>query len=68
MTKNDLKLLKEEIDKPILIGSGINKENANLFLEHCDGVIVGTSLKEAGMTNNPISKDRVIQFVKSLNY
>ena len=65
---NDLKLLKEEIDKPILIGSGINKENANLFLEHCDGVIVGTSLKEAGMTNNPISKDRVIQFVKSLNY
>ena len=65
---NDLKLLKEEIDKPILIGSGINKDNANLFLEHCDGVIVGTSLKEDNKTNNPISKDNVIQFVESLNY
>ena len=42
----DLKLLKQELNKPILIGSGINKDNVNVFLEHCDGVIVGTSLKK----------------------
>ena len=64
----DLKLLKQELNKPILIGSGINKDNVNVFLEHCDGVIVGTSLKKDNQTNNPISVINVKEFVKSITY
>jgi len=62
----DLKLLKKEINKPILIGSGINKDNVNVFLEHCDGVIVGTSLKKDNQTNNPISVINVKEFIQSI--
>ena len=64
----DVILLKQEINKPILIGSGINKDNVNVFLEHCDGVIVGTSLKKDNQTNNPISAINVKEFVKSITH
>ena len=61
---DDLINLKDEIDKPILVGSGINKDNVNNYLKYCDGVIVGTSLKENNMTNNPVSKENVREFIK----
>lgn len=61
---DDLINLKDEIDKPILVGSGINKDNVNNYLKYCDGVIVGTSLKENNMTNNPVSKENVKEFIK----
>ena len=64
----ELENLHKEINQPILVGSGINKNNVNNFLKYCDGVIVGTSLKEDGQTNNPISKNNVIEFVKSVDY
>lgn len=64
----ELENLHKEINQPILVGSGINKNNVNNFLKYCDGVIVGTSLKEDGQTNNPISKNNVIEFVRSVDY
>ena len=36
----------------------------NNYLKYCDGVIVGTSLKENNMTNNPVSKQNVREFIK----
>ena len=61
---DDLIKLKGEIDKPVLVGSGINKDNVSNYLEYCDGVIVGTSLKENNTTNNPVSRENVREFIK----
>lgn len=44
---------------PLLIGSGFSIENAAELLPHADGVIVGTSLKVDGITDNPVDEERV---------
>jgi len=56
----DLMMVKKMIpDRPVLVGSGVDKENAVKFLEHADGAIVGTSLKIGGVVDNPIDEKRV---------
>lgn len=44
---------------PILIGSGLDPENAHALLEHADGAIVGTWLKEDGDVARPVDRERV---------
>lgn len=46
-------------DSPIVIGSGFSKENAEELFEYADGAIVGTCLKEGGITENPVDERRV---------
>lgn len=48
---------------PVLVGSGANKDNIVKFLRYADGAIVGTSLKEGGVTQNPVSLQRVKEFM-----
>lgn len=56
----DLAIVKETIpERPLLVGSGVNMENVKEFLKVADGVIVGTSLKEGGVAQNPVDKERV---------
>lgn len=62
----DVKAVREVIERPILIGSGMNKNNISDFLDHADGAIVGTSLKEGGITENPVDQDRVDEFVTAV--
>ena len=45
--------------RPILIGSGTSAENVAAFLEHADGIIVGTSLKKDGVMQNEVDTGRV---------
>ena len=45
--------------RPILIGSGASAENVPAFLQHADGIIVGTSLKKDGVMENPVDVNRV---------
>jgi uncharacterized protein len=52
---------------PILIGSGITADNIIVYWDHADGFIVGSHFKEEGKWQNPVSKDRVIQFVERFN-
>ncbi len=52
-------------DKPLLIGSGANRENAATLLASADGVIVGSSLKRQGKIENPIDVERVRSFVNA---
>jgi uncharacterized protein len=42
-----LAALREEVDAPLLVGSGLTAENASQFAD-ADGAIVGTSLKKLG--------------------
>ena len=38
---------------------GVNGENVSEVLQHADGVIVGTSIKEGGLTANPVDAERL---------
>jgi predicted TIM-barrel enzyme len=53
-----LRDVRNAIDAPLLIGSGLTAENAARFYE-ADGAIVGTSLKSDGV----IDRSRVEQLV-----
>jgi membrane complex biogenesis BtpA family protein len=55
----ELVAVRERIgDQPILIGSGLDVENAEALLAHVSGAIVGSSLKEAGV-HSPVDAERV---------
>jgi uncharacterized protein len=51
-------------DVPLLANTGVNQANVKEILAHCDGVIVGTSLKVDGNTWNPVDPSRARQLVE----
>ena len=53
-------------DVPVLVGSGVNPENAAALLEHADGVIVGSWIKADGVVTNPVDRDRVAALVRAV--
>jgi hypothetical protein len=55
-----LRALREQVDAPLLLGSGLTAENAATFAE-ADGAIVGTSLKKDGV----VDAGRVAAVVKA---
>ena len=52
-------------DCPLLIGSGADEHNVHSFLSVADGVIVGTSVKEGGVCENPVDRERVRRLVEA---
>jgi len=52
--------------KPILIGSGADESNIAAFLQHADGVIVGSSLKHDGVMEKPVDPARVRRFMDAV--
>jgi uncharacterized protein len=62
-----LRMVRKATDAPLLVASGITPENAASYLAHCDGLIVGTSLKENGRTEAPIDPDRARALVEAVN-
>jgi membrane complex biogenesis BtpA family protein len=58
-TKKALKIKNAITGIPILIGSGLDAENASELLTISDGAIVGTSLKINSITSNPIDVNKV---------
>ena len=46
-------------DVLVLVGSGVTEENITRVIEHSDGAIIGTSLKEGGIVNNRVDAERV---------
>ena len=48
----------------VLVGSGVDEDNAASYLEHADGAIVGTSLKVDGLVSNPVDPKRVRQLAR----
>jgi membrane complex biogenesis BtpA family protein len=56
----------EEIDAmrvgtrlPVIVGSGVNLENARSIFSASDGAIVASAMKEQGVWWNPVSRERV---------
>ena len=46
-------------DGLVLVGSGVNESNIWRVIEHSNGAIIGTSLKEGGVITNKVDSDRV---------
>ena len=46
-------------DGLVLVGSGVTEDNIKRVLEHSDGAIIGTSLKEDGVVANRVDPERV---------
>ena len=64
---NDVKIVKKTVSIPVLIGSGITLENINKYLKYADGFIMGSYFKDEGKWHNPVSSNRVTQFVKKFD-
>ena len=60
-----IKNVKNSVEVPVFAGSGINYKNIEEYLKICDGVIVGSSLKEGGRMNGRVELDRVVKLVDS---
>lgn len=53
-------------DTPLYIGSGVNKDNLGALMEHADGVIIGSSIKEDGDVAKPVDVERVKELLSAL--
>ncbi|ASJ17153.1 hypothetical protein A3L04_08760 [Thermococcus chitonophagus] len=61
---NDLKTVKKVSRVPVIVGSGVNPQNLPLLAKFADGFIVGTWVKEGGITENPVSIERAKALVR----
>ena len=57
---DDVRSVKSAVPgTPVLIGSGLGVESAAALMEHADGAIAGTSLKQDGDVSAPVDVERV---------
>jgi len=54
-------------ETPVLVGSGVDLASLASLLPHCDGLIVGSSLKSDGLAHNPVDISRVREFIRAIN-
>ncbi len=53
-------------DLPVLLGSGISKDNAAAFFAAADGAIVGSSIKIDGDVHRPVDRQRVLALAQAI--
>lgn len=64
-TVEDVRRFKEIAEEiPVLVGSGVSKNNISELMKHCEGIIVGSSLKENGEVSNEIDVNKVKEIVE----
>ena len=63
---NEIKEVKENVNIPVLAGSGITDKNVIQYLEYCDALIIGSYFKKDGIWSNPIDHERVKVFIKKI--
>ena len=59
-----LEALRNAVDAPLLIGSGIDEQNAATFAD-ADGAIVGTAMKRDGHVDAEVDPQRVERIVRA---
>lgn len=64
---DEVEEIRASTQLPLLIGSGVTEENVSDLLTVADGVIVASSLKEEGVWWTPASKEKVRQFMHTVN-
>ena len=67
-TREEVTRVKDAVgDTPVIIGSGLVKENMVSLLKVADGAIVGSTLKQGGVYTNPVDPDRVRVFMEAVD-
>jgi hypothetical protein len=63
----DVKAVKQNTSLPMIIGSGIDYNNLEIFWEHADAFIIGSSFKYKGNWENEVERQRVKKFMDCVN-
>jgi len=61
----DIKIVKETVDLPVIAGSGTTIDNVGAVLKIADGAIVGSAFKEGGNVHNKVSPSSVKALLKA---
>lgn len=64
-TVEEIDTIRAASSLPLLVGSGVTKDNVSMILARADGVIVASSLKKDGVWWNPVDLARVKQFMQA---
>jgi membrane complex biogenesis BtpA family protein len=67
---NDVKLISEnrcKLSMPIIIGSGVTRENVKDYVGISDAIILGSYFKDDGYWENELSGERIRDFMEYLN-
>ncbi len=62
-----IKRVKQVTKLPVIAGSGVKTTNIKEQLQIADGAIVGSSLKEGGNIENPVSLELCTELIRALN-
>lgn len=63
----ELAQVKQAVDIPVLVGSGITAANVERYLPLADGLIVGSYFKRDGHWSHPLDFDKVKDFMNRVN-
>lgn len=62
----ELKLVKNSVNIPVIIGSGIDTNNIHEFWDTADAFIVGSSFKKDGNWENEVQREKVKLFMQKI--
>lgn len=62
---DDMRTVKEAVQVPVLVGSGVTPETVGAVLELVHGVIVGSALMRDGRAGSRVDRDRAMRFVEA---
>ena len=62
----DVSAVKNAVEIPVLIGSGVTLDNVAACLKHSDGLIVGSYFKTDGYWANSVDYDRTAAFMEAV--
>jgi len=63
----ELEQVKEAVDIPVLVGSGVTLENVDRYLALADGLIIGSYFKRNGHWTQGVDAERVKRFMDRVN-
>jgi hypothetical protein len=64
--RDEIAEIRAAVQTPLLIGSGLARENLEELLPLVDGAIVGSFFKVDGKMSNPVDVTRVRDFMKAV--
>ncbi len=64
---DELKKVRDAVDIPVLIGSGLTADNIEKYFPAADAFIIGSYFKHGGDWKNEVDADRVIALMNKIN-
>lgn len=63
-----IELASRHTGRPLIVGGGLDASNLHDFVDHVDGFLVGSGLKEGGVWSAPVSEPGVRSLVGAVEY